>query len=230
MSVLPKIEHPTLRILRAEAACQQFRPRGTVRCIGKPAFRTQIARDVGCLLDVDHQVSEWSCLPLVLTAGDDSHAPDFVVRRGDRQVLVDAFTASWPRPDGWIEAAAIRRGYSYELWSEEQIRAGYRLVNSRDLLRYATWECPLGDRVRLLAALDEAGSLTVAECLPAFLETRPVAGLASLILQRFVDVELDDAPKGMPRLGRRHLALRATGGARARCYHCTKRQALDGGQ
>lgn len=45
---------------------------------------------------------------------------------------------------------------------------------------------PLGDRVRLLAALDEDGSIPVAECLGAFRETRSMAGLSSLILHRFV--------------------------------------------
>ncbi|WP_245330996.1 hypothetical protein [Mesorhizobium sophorae] len=54
----------------------------------------------------------------------------------------------------------------------------------------------MGDRIRLLGALDEAGSLSVGECLPAFRETRPMAGLASLVLQRFVEVELDQARIG----------------------------------
>ena len=51
----------------------------------------------------------------------------------------------------------------------------------------------MGDRVRLLAALDENGSMTVSECMPAFLETPPIAGLSSLILHRFVEIELDEA-------------------------------------
>ncbi|WP_210388408.1 hypothetical protein [Mesorhizobium caraganae] len=65
-----------------------------------------------------------------------------------------------------------------------------------DLLRYARWHCPLGDRVRLLAALDEHGSLTVAECLAAFHETVPIAGLSSLVLRRFVEIDLDEARIG----------------------------------
>ncbi|AWM24856.1 hypothetical protein AOX55_00001596 [Sinorhizobium fredii CCBAU 25509] len=47
--------------------------------------------------------------------------------------------------------------------------------------------------MRLLAALDEHGTLTLAECLSAFRETRPIAGLASMVLNRFIDIDLDEA-------------------------------------
>jgi hypothetical protein len=168
-----------------------FRPRGTARCVGKAAFRTQLARDLGCLLDLDDEVEAWSCLPAVLGHGEDAHVPDFLVQRsGRRHALVDAGAAPG-RPS--LKAEAEERGYSYESWSAERIREGFRLRNAKDLLRYANWECPLGDRIRLLAGLDEAGSLTVAECLPAFAETRPMAGLAALVLHRFVFIDLDAA-------------------------------------
>lgn len=173
-----------------------FRPRGTVRCVGRPAFRSQLARDLGCLLDVDDTVDEWSCLPEFLCGGGDGHVPDFLVRRGDRNVLLDAVAAASDCPTEWIEEAAEARGCFYEAWSADRIRQGFRLANARDLLRYASWECPLGDRLRLLAGLDEAGSMMVAECLPAFTETRPIAGLAALVLRRFVSIDLDEAPIG----------------------------------
>jgi hypothetical protein len=50
--------------------------------------------------------------------------------------------------------------------------------------------------VRLLAALDEVGSMTVAECLPAFKETLPIAGFASLVLHHFIEIEPDEARIG----------------------------------
>jgi hypothetical protein len=68
-----------------------------------------------------------------------------------------------------------------------------RVKNAKDLLRYAKFEAALSDRIRLLAALDEHGSLSVAECLNAFQETKPIAGLASLVLHRFIMMDLDDA-------------------------------------
>jgi hypothetical protein len=75
----------------------------------------------------------------------------------------------------------------------EERDAGYRLRNARDLLRYGNFRCPLGDRIRVMAALDEVGSFTVAEGLGLFRECSPMAGLASLVLQRILTLELDDA-------------------------------------
>mgnify|MGYP000391715977 FL=1 len=51
---------------------------------------------------------------------------------------------------------------------------------------------PLGDRLKLLAALEEHGTLTVAECLTAFSETRPIGGFASMVLNGFLVVDLED--------------------------------------
>ncbi|WP_230978681.1 hypothetical protein [Ollibium composti] len=159
-----------------------------------------MARDLGCLLDVDDEVDAWSCLPASLGAGDSTHVPDFLVRRGDRHSLVDAGT----RPGhAWLEDAARECGCGYETVTSVSIRSGARLANARDLLRYSNWQCPLGDRVRLLAALDEVGSMTVAECLPAFRETAAIAGLSSLVLHRFVTVNLDEARIGPETMVRR---------------------------
>ena len=170
-----------------------FRPYATVRCQGAPPFRTQLARDFACLLDVDDEVSAWSCLPAELASGDESHVPDFLVRRGERHELVDAGTGPG---FAWLSHRAEERGCSYVIVSSATVREGFRLANARDLLRYARWECPLGDRIRLLAGLEENGSLTVAESLAAFRETRPIAGLAALALRRFVSIDIDSAPIG----------------------------------
>lgn len=196
MTSSAEIQEPALVAVRAQALECLFRPRGTVRCSGRPAFRSQLARDLGCLLDVDDEVDAWSCLPVMLLEGNNSHVPDFLVLRGSEHVLMDAVRHPGDAPHGWIEEAAAERGYGYETWRVERIRSGYRLSNARDLLRYAGWECPLGDRVRLLAGLDETGSMTITECLSAFRETRPIAGLSSLILNRFVEIDLDEARVG----------------------------------
>lgn len=73
----------------------------------------------------------------------------------------------------------------------DEIYDGPRLKNAKDLLRYANYNVSLGDRLRLLSALDEHGTLTVAESLTAFSETMPVAGLAVMILHGFIEVDLD---------------------------------------
>jgi hypothetical protein len=54
----------------------------------------------------------------------------------------------------------------------------------------------LDDRIRLLTALEDAGELTLAEASCVFRETWPMRGVASLTLQRFVSIELDEAPIG----------------------------------
>jgi hypothetical protein len=182
---------PTLP--KITVASNLFRPLGTVRCQGAPTFRTQLARDLACLLDVDDDVATWSCLPAELARGDESHVPDFLVRRGGRHELVDAGIGPG---FGWLSQEAEERGCAYVVVPSAVVREGFRLANARDLLRYARWECPLGDRIRLLAGLEENGSLTVAESLAAFSETRPIAGLAALALGRFVSIDIDSAPIG----------------------------------
>lgn len=186
----PRRAHPGTGLL---GKASLFRPLGTVRCKGAPSFRTQLARDLACLLDVDDEVSGWSCLPAGLICDGEVHVPDLLVRRGDRHEFLDAGQGTGLAS---IENAAAARGCTYDFWPAARIREGFRLQNAKDLLRYARWECPLGDRVRLLAGLEENGSLTVAECLSAFRETRPIAGLATLALLRFVSIDIDSAPIG----------------------------------
>lgn len=184
------VHQPTdiLAVARAHAQSNSFSPRGTVRCRGPAMFRTQAARDVACLLDVDDEVDAWSCLPASLGRGDKAYVPDFLVRRGDRHTLIDVGQGP-ERP--WLATEAEAHGCDYETWPIPRVQDGFRLANARDLLRYANWRCPLGDRIRLLAGLEEAGSLTVVECMAAFREATAIAGLASLVLNRFISVDLD---------------------------------------
>jgi hypothetical protein len=177
---------------RAGAAQRSYHPRGTIRCLGTPLFRSTSARDCACLFDFDPNISSWSCLPLELSDGSSFHIPDFRIERADGPVLIDVFETSDEALIDWIKARATEAEFRHEIVLKQQINSGFRLRNAQDLLRYARWRTPLGDRLRLLAALDEHGSMTMAECLTAFRETLPIAGLASLILHRFLEIELDD--------------------------------------
>lgn len=184
-----------------EAGRQIFFPRSTVRCIGVAAFRTQLARDLGCLLDVDDSVLSWSCLSLELTTATGSHVPDFTVVYEDGQkILADAAVA-----DGNPAAAeaAERAGAAYRTFRRRDIE-GIRLENARDLLRYARYRTPLNDRLRILTALGELGSIPIAECLHLFREAPPMTGLAWLILHRFISVDLDEAMIGPDTIVRRY--------------------------
>lgn len=171
-------------------SAQTFYPLGTIRCTGPAVFRSQLARDVGCILDVDDDIVGWSCMSISLTDGESFHRPDFVVERSDITFLVDV-TSEGSLPS-WVRQAASLAGYRHETISRSALPQ-IRVKNAKDLLRYAKFEAALSDRIRLLAALDEHGSLSVAECLNAFQETKPIAGLASLVLHRFITMELDEA-------------------------------------
>lgn len=154
-------------------------PLATIKCDGPAVFRSQAARDYACLLDLDPDVHQWSCSDIVLRHGDDSHRIDLVVINTDGETcLVTVGKRSLSSPQWAAEAV-------------EDFAQGSRLRNAKDLLRYGFHCCPLGDRVRLLAALDDLGSLTVAECLAAFQEGKAMPSLASLILNGFLEVDLD---------------------------------------
>ncbi|MFK3776914.1 hypothetical protein [Agrobacterium sp. NPDC089420] len=187
----------TLRAARNSASIRSYHPAGTVKCEGVGLFRSQAARDVGCILDVNPSVTAWRCMPTPFDAGGVPHVPDFQVFDEDGATLyVDAPDRVVSVEIAVIASEARRIDARYKLLDRAEIYDGFRLRNAKDLLRYAAHVTPLGDRLRLLAALDEHGSLPLAECLKAFQETKPVPGIASLILHGYVEVDLDDAPLG----------------------------------
>jgi len=178
-----------------------FFPLQTVRCDGPAVFRTQLARDIGCLLDVDDDVISWSCGTVKLAMDGITHVPDLVAERTDGIVLIDAKTrTASPTIIGETAAAA---GYQYGPVSRSDLPA-IRLRNAKDLLRYARYSVNLDDRIRVLAALDECGTMTLAECLSAFRTTQPVPAFASMVLQRFICVDLDEALIGPESVVRRY--------------------------
>jgi len=186
-----------LALLRLEAASRSFPPRGTVRCIGQPLFRSRAARDLACLLDLDLGVVSWTCLPFMMDDEGGQHVPDFAVTRPNGITLHDVDEGvSTALPD-WITDAAHDRGYQYERVPAGELREGFRLENARDLLRYAGFRAPLGDRVRLLALIDEYGPMPLAHCMQVVRTgTDPIAVIAALVLRRFLEIDLDEARIG----------------------------------
>ncbi|WFU00688.1 hypothetical protein QA648_10945 [Rhizobium sp. CB3171] len=180
-----------------------FYPLATVKCAGPPFFRSQDARDFACLLDVDPDVARWSCEGVELSYGGELYRIDFLVTGTDARTFVVDVAEDAPRPPDWIELAVGRAGHAYRPVAMRDFTDSNRLLNAKDLLRYGFYRCPLGDRVRILAALDEMGSLTVAEALSAFREGRPMACLAALILQGFLEIDMDEALIGPETVVRR---------------------------
>jgi hypothetical protein len=178
-----------------------FYPLSTVRCVGPVLFRDQAARDIACLLDVDDDVVSWSCRTTTLTDVGETYRPDFTVECIGRRFIIDAERED--APPAWAQAKAASSNLPFEIVAPSTLPR-IRLKNAKDLLRYARHEAALADRIRLLAALDEYSSLTVSEALMVFRETKPVAGLASLVLQRFVTMDLDDRLIGPETIVRRN--------------------------
>jgi hypothetical protein len=173
-----------------------FFPLGTVKSGGRIEFRSQAARDLACLLDVDRSVSSWQCAPVVLSLCCGEYRPDFLVAFDDgRQMLVDACDRVLPTTLDAVELEALGLGYGYRLESGDS-NQGHRLRNAKDLLRYASWNPALGDRIRLQAALSEEGSMTVSECMQLLSERDAVAVLASLALRGHIEIDLDEGPIG----------------------------------
>ncbi|MFN3320123.1 MAG: hypothetical protein ACK43M_15355 [Allorhizobium sp.] len=171
---------------------KSFFPRGTVKCHGTAEFRSQVARDVACLFDLDSEVHYWTCNAPSLLISDEPYICDFVVMDSfGVETLIDAPDRNGGPTAADIESAARRAGWSFRRYQRDEVYLGSRLRNAKDLLRYANYGVPLGDRLKLLAALEEHGTLTVAECLTAFSETTPVAGFAAMVLHGFLEVDLD---------------------------------------
>ena len=181
-------EHPIYR---------PYFPFNTLKCVGAPLYRSRSGRDYACLMDLDPEILGWQCFTRQF--GDDTlgrkFTIDFIVETKDHCTMVEI----WEQPPTdafWVMDAAARAGFGYQAIFMPEIRKQPRLQNAKDLIRYAGYDAPLGDRIRLSAALADLGSLTLAECLGAVRDGRPMRTMAALILQGHVEVDLDEALLG----------------------------------
>tara|TARA_R110001599_G_scaffold72551_1_gene201229 strand:+ start:78 stop:758 length:681 start_codon:yes stop_codon:yes gene_type:complete len=206
------ISDEAVALANAVAAAGRFRaaPSGTVFCQGKPLFRIQLARDLGCLLDVDPDVEGWECLlcavPVPRSGSDPRfHVPDFRVFKADGgTTLLDAVplmaaSSKLRYPQGDEVGAEV-----YRRVDEAEIRAEPKLSNAKELLRYAGVEVPLSERIQFLTMLDESGPTPLSECLRGCRSrTDPIAMIAALTLRRFISMDIDEAPIGSETIIRR---------------------------
>ena len=191
----------TVRLHRRNShSIRIFQPVATIKfAMGRPCtVRRWRGMSLVCLMSI-HRSFQWQCMPLPLGDNETAHVPDFLIFNVDGSAISDRRTRQgffrWTLP--WWKWRREKNGTRYRLLSREEIYDGFRLRNAKDLLRYGHHVTPLGDRsFGFLAALDDEGSLPLVECLKAFQETKPVAGIAALILSGFVHVDLDDGPLG----------------------------------
>ena len=192
------------RATNISLSAHTFYPAAAVKCEGSQRYRSQVARDVACLLDVDPTVISWRCNSTPFLCSSGHRTPDFQVIYTDGSTrFIDSPDRANHVDETLQQSIVSAVGASYALLSLSDVYDGFRLQNAKDLLRYGNFAAPLGDRLRLLGALDEHGSMTLTECLGAFQESRAVPGLASLILRGYVEVDLDGAPLGPETVVRR---------------------------
>lgn len=203
----------TSRARAASSQCSDFRkiyrpfsPTATLKCIGQPLFRNQYARDYAAMMDLDPNVISWRCVPEAISNDSGSKNPcwwhvDFAVETVTEALLVEVWQTSTGGPS-WLAGVAKRMGYRLQSVSLSDVDQ-CMFHNAKDLMRYIGFEVPLGDRIRVLAALDEMGSLTLAEALCVCRESRPMYSIASLILTGILHVDLSEALLGPDTLVRR---------------------------
>ncbi|MQW88332.1 hypothetical protein [Sinorhizobium saheli] len=170
-------------------------PSATLKCLGRTLYRSQEASDYACLLELDPDVISWRCITQPFVNHSPARKPrhryvDFAVQKGDETLLVDIWRGT-PEIITWLPGVAERLGYTYHPISIFDLNPT-RIQNARDLVRYGGREAALGDRIRILAGLDEMGSLTLAECLGAVRDGAPMGSVANLILRGMLEVDLDE--------------------------------------
>lgn len=185
---------------------RSFPPHPTLKCLGQPLFRNQNARDYACILDLDPEVISWKCMPAAIVNDSNALRPrwwhvDFAVETSSDAFLVEIWQTTTGGPT-WLPKVAERMGYRLQNISVREIDS-VLLRNSKDLMRYVGSEVPLGDRVRILAALDEIGSLTLAESLSVIRESKPMHSIAAMILSGVLEVDLSVALLGPDSVVRR---------------------------
>ncbi|MGT2442959.1 hypothetical protein ACU4I5_10220 [Ensifer adhaerens] len=181
-------------------------PFTTLKCVGRTLYRSQQASDYACLLDLDREVISWRCVTHPIINDSSARKPrhhfvDFAVQTARETLLVDVWRAD-PDIITWLPSVASRLGYRYQAISMFDVNP-VRLQNARDLIRYADRESTLGDRIRILAGLDEMGSLSLTECLATVREGRPMGSVAHMILRGLIEVDLDDQLLGPDTVVRR---------------------------
>lgn len=179
-------------------------PFASLKATCRPVFRSQAARDYACLMDLDPEVISWQPMTYPITDIGDAqghHHVDFEVQATTHTLIVEVQCGEHGSP-AWLQNTLTECGYRYQAVLPADLNP-VRVCNARDLIRYARYEAFLGDRVRVLAALDELGSLSLAECLTAVREGRAMQTIASMILHGHIEVDLDDSLLGPDTIVRR---------------------------
>lgn len=169
------------------AASNSFAPSVVLKCKGPALFRSQKARNLACYFDLSPDVLIWSCMPILFGSTQTFHIPDFAVQRADGDYLVDVHDT----PE-WALAAAEDEGWLYDQHTYKMIEQTI-IFNAVDLVPFASSTVSLGDRLRLLSALDDDGPLPLKHCCQLVRNaSEPMSALAALYFSGEVSFDLSE--------------------------------------
>lgn len=171
-------------------------------------FESLLERDYLYLLDFERDVEWFEEQPLTVEYRQDGqdrrYTPDFhVVRGGDFLVECKphALVADEENQFKFRAARAwcAERGWTFQVVTDQEIRAGWRLKNVRFLTRYARHRIPPDIRGRVRACLHAAGAPVLLDNLVERVAAPDnaaavIAAVLGLAFHHEVVIPLDDAP------------------------------------
>lgn len=176
------------------------RSRASRKALGPLPPATRLRSDFMMLCDLDPEIAAVSRGDVEIILPDGAvHRPAYkLVLEGGGEIIVDVVPGLdiLPAAPGVIAEAAEDLGHSYQVETPSTVRAEPRFSTARLVAECRRVRVGAGDRVRVLAALEEAGPLPLIEVASAVRASRDgVEAVLSLACEGLVAVALD-APLG----------------------------------
>ncbi|MGP9820038.1 hypothetical protein ACTZWW_08485 [Salinarimonas sp. NSM] len=187
------------------------------KAAGRLPTASRLGADFLTLCDLDPEIVAVSRGDVTLEfTGGIGHQPAYrLVLEGGASILADVVpdASALPAPTQAIADAAAAAGHGYRLETAATLRAEPRFTTMRLIASCRRVRVGAGDRVRILAALDEAGTLPLIEAASAARgAVDGVAAVLALACEGLVAVDLD-APLGPETPVRRVSRICAIAGA-----------------
>lgn len=170
-------------------------------------FESQIERDFIYLIDFDPVVTWYAEQPLFIDYSHEGkgyrYTPDFHLLRDERNVVVEIKPDKFiSRPDNQrkFKAASTwcaERDWQFQVVTESQIRAGFRLQNIKRLTQFARYDVPPSVQEEILSAVGCLPTpVTIAAVMTALNPQSPQSMVIPILHMAYhhqLSVPLDDA-------------------------------------
>lgn len=172
------------------------------------AFESLLERDYLYLLDFERDVLMFEEQPLTITYQQStitrSYTPDFLLQRRSHPLLVECkpmvFVDTAENQEKFSAARAwcMEQGYSFQVVTDVEVRAGHRLENVKFLTRFARQIVPPQLAARIYQTLAAAqNTLTIADLAQMLDPQQPHSMLPTIFFLAFhhqVIIPLDEMP------------------------------------